>query len=119
MSSPRPLTSTPATVDPHTVRVVLSGDLSYDNGDDLVRVVDTAFAGGEVRHLHLDCADVGFCDSYGLATLLSVQRRATAAGVVLSLDNRPATLERLLRRTNTLHHLTAGARSERRERSDH
>ncbi|MGM1062691.1 STAS domain-containing protein [Saccharothrix sp. Mg75] len=119
MSSPRPLTSTPAIVDAQTVRVVLSGDLSYESGDGLLSTVDAAFAGWQVRHLHLDCADVGFCDSYGLATLLAVQRRAVAAGVTLVLDNRPAGLDRLLHRTNTFHHLTGGARSERREQSDH
>ncbi|MFD7659413.1 STAS domain-containing protein [Actinosynnema sp. NPDC059797] len=118
MNPPRTLTCT-TVVDGHTARVTVSGDLTYDTGDRLPAVVAGLLAGHPVRRLHLDLAGLGFCDSSGLGALLTVLRATTAADVELHLDNRPATLDRLLRRTRTYDHLTRGAGRERKERLDH
>ncbi|WP_367130315.1 STAS domain-containing protein [Saccharothrix sp. HUAS TT1] len=109
------LTCTLAIVDAHTARVVLSGDLVYENGDALVRVVDDLLARGGVRRVRVDCAGVDFCDSYGLSTLLAVHRRLTLAGAELLLEGRQPGLDRLMRRTSTYDHLTGTGGREREE----
>ncbi|MFD1146065.1 STAS domain-containing protein [Saccharothrix hoggarensis] len=115
--NPQPLNCTLAIVDAHTARIALSGDIVYDNGDRLLDVVDELFARHGVRTVRLDCGGVGFCDSYGLSTLLAAHRRVTAAGARLVLDNRRPALDRLMRRTRTFHHLT-GAVERQREEAD-
>ncbi|GAA3839647.1 STAS domain-containing protein [Saccharothrix violaceirubra] len=90
-----------------TVHVVLAGDLAYDTADALLGEVTTALGADGVREVRLDCADVTFCDSYGLATLLMVHRRVTEADLVLHLENRPAPIARLLLRTNTHPHFAS------------
>ncbi|MFE2755934.1 STAS domain-containing protein [Actinosynnema sp. NPDC059335] len=107
--SPRSLTCTVVVLDERTTRVVLTGDLVHATADELLRLVDDLLARGGLGELRLGCAGIGFCDSYGLSTLLAVHRQATGAGVGLRLEDRPASLDRLLRRTNTLDHLTGGA----------
>ncbi|MFI9012311.1 STAS domain-containing protein [Actinosynnema sp. NPDC053489] len=113
--NPHPLTCTPAIVDAHTARVVLSGDIVYANGDRLLELVTELLTEHGVRSVRLDCAGVAFCDSYGLSTLLLLRRQVTAAGAELLLENRQPGLDRLLRRTNTFHHLTATDEREREE----
>lgn len=112
--NPRTLTCTVVVLDERTTRVELSGDLVHAGAGELLRLVDDLLARGGVDELRLGCAGIGFCDSYGLSTLLAVHRHVTGAGVRWRLEERPASLDRLLRRTNTLDHLTGGAR----ERAD-
>ncbi|GAA1342502.1 STAS domain-containing protein [Saccharothrix algeriensis] len=118
MTSPQPLTCTCAIVDAHTARIVVSGDIVFDSGDELLRAVTELLEDHPVRRLRLDCGEVTFCDSYGLGTLLAVHRRVAAAGGELHLENRPPTLERLMRRTNTYQHLAPSAEPEREHRVD-
>jgi anti-anti-sigma factor len=88
------------------VRVI--GELDHDTSDDLVRTVAGRLTGeaafGEVR---LDFADLAWMDSSGLAALLMIHRHVTASAARLHLDNRPAFLDRMLRVTDVLDHLTA------------
>ncbi|MBB5958055.1 anti-anti-sigma factor [Saccharothrix tamanrassetensis] len=118
MSSPHQLTCTLAIVDAHTARIVVSGEIVFDSGDRLLGVVADLLADHPVRRLRLDCGEVTFCDSYGLGTLLAVHRRLDAVGGVLHLENRPAALDRLLRRTNTYNHLTRSVEPEREHQLD-
>lgn len=119
MIDPRELTLTWSTPQPDVVCLLLSGDLDYDTSDALTEAVDTALRDpGGLHELRLDCTGVAYCDSYGLSTLLLVRRRTAAAGVALHLDNRGAALDRLLRITNTLGHLTGAARTAREEQYD-
>jgi anti-anti-sigma factor len=105
--SRRPLTFGWSTPDPGTGLFRLDGDLDFDSGDALLAAVtDQLAASAGLRDLRLDCAKVRFCDSWGLSVLLMIHRRVQAAGACLHLDNRQASLERLLDRTNTLVHLT-------------
>ncbi|MFF7976002.1 STAS domain-containing protein [Streptomyces sp. NPDC007905] len=96
--------------DPGTtgLTVHIAGDLDYDTCGELVDFVaghlDTAPDVGDVR---LNFRGLTHIDSSGLAALLAVRRRTAAAGALLHLDERPATLDRMLDLTNTLGHLTA------------
>ena len=83
--NPQALQCTLAVLDAHTARIVLSGDIVYDNGDRLLVLVDELLTVHGVRAIRLDCGGVGFCDSYGLSTLLAVHRRVTAAGRLAGL----------------------------------
>ncbi|MGC0373110.1 hypothetical protein [Streptomyces sp. SAI-229] len=65
------------------------------------------------RTVRLDFRDLTGVDRLGLAALLMVGRHSSAARAVPHLDSRPPFLERLLRQTNVLGHLTAtGAGAE-------
>ncbi|MEU5690817.1 STAS domain-containing protein [Actinosynnema sp. NPDC020468] len=105
-----------STVDGAVAHVVIRGELAYETGDELVAIVDDVLT--LVAEVRVDCAELGFCDSYGLSTLLLVQRRLHAADVRLSLVNRSAALDRLLKRTNTFLHLTNPAPDTRRRRDN-
>lgn len=113
---PAGLLLTVSLTDEHTVCVGIEGDLDYDSSQRLLEETQrqlTLQAG--MRHLRLDCSRLVTCDSMGLAILLAVHRATGAAGVRLHLDGRPASLERILRVTGTLRHLTeppAGAEGE-------
>ncbi|WP_067802577.1 STAS domain-containing protein [Actinomadura formosensis] len=91
----------------HSLRMEIHGELDFDTADTLV-----ATAGAELddhRDLHdldLDCSGLSMCDSAGLAALLMIRRRTAATGVRLRLTGRRPQLDRLLRITGTLHHLT-------------
>ncbi|MEU4746186.1 STAS domain-containing protein [Actinosynnema sp. NPDC023658] len=113
--NPQALQCTLAIDDAHTARIVLSGDIVFENAEELLALVRDLLARDGVRRLRLDCAGVDFCDSYGLSTLLWVHREVTTAGGELVLENRGSFLDRLMRRTNTFHHLTGSAGQERRE----
>ncbi|GAA3114439.1 STAS domain-containing protein [Streptomyces echinatus] len=92
----------------HELTVDVAGDLDLDTGDHLVETVTEHLARRpEVRGVRLDFAELAWIDSAGLSALLMVHRRACAAGRALHLDRRPDLLERLLRQTGTLDHLTA------------
>ncbi|WP_329031346.1 STAS domain-containing protein [Streptomyces sp. NBC_01725] len=99
----------------HTVCVSIEGDLDYDSSQQLLDEARRQLSRHTgTRHLRLDCSRLVTCDSMGLATLLAVHRVTDAAGVRLHLDGRPASLDRILRLTGTLRHLTdppAGAGS--------
>ncbi|WKE70338.1 STAS domain-containing protein [Streptomyces sp. WP-1] len=92
-----------------TLVVRVGGELDYDTSDELVAEV--------VRHLtaglpppaavRLDFGALTWIDSSGLSALLMIHRRTSALGATLHLDDRPEILERLLRVTNVLDHLTA------------
>ncbi|QHY93629.1 STAS domain protein [Streptomyces sp. S4.7] len=91
----------------HTVCVSIEGDLDYDSSQRLLDEARRQLSRHTgTRHLRLDCSRLVTCDSMGLATLLAVHRVTDAAGVRLHLDGRPASLDRILRLTGTLRHLT-------------
>jgi len=88
--------------------VRLAGDLDYVTTGQVVEAVSRLLVEQPaLRHLHLDCAMLTFCDSAGLSGLLQIHRRVSRAGVQLHLDVRPPHLERILQITGTLEHLTA------------
>jgi anti-anti-sigma factor len=92
---------------PPAARLRLTGELDYDSAGELVAAAGRLLAAGHrMTELRLDCAAVTGCDSSGLAALLQIHRAATAHGVRLRLEHRPATLERLLTVTGTRDHLT-------------
>lgn len=89
------------------LRIEIEGDLDFHTADRLVATVRTQMEDNpDVRELELACGGMGMCDSAGLAALLMVRRRTSAAGARLSLTGRSAQLDRLLDLTGTLHHLT-------------
>ncbi|MFJ3231156.1 STAS domain-containing protein [Streptomyces sp. NPDC086787] len=93
--------------EPGTLAVRVAGELDYDTSDDLVRaVVDQLTPHAGLRDVHLDFDQLTWIDSTGLSALLMIHRRTTAIGATLRLDNRPECLERMLRVTNVLDHLT-------------
>jgi anti-anti-sigma factor len=86
----------------------LIGELEYDTTTELLNTVKCLLAERDrLRHLHLDCAQLTFCDTVGLAALLSVRQNTETAGVTLHLDRPSDALRRLLELTGTLEHLTA------------
>ncbi|MEV6565689.1 STAS domain-containing protein [Streptomyces kronopolitis] len=90
------------------MRIEIHGDLDHTSADLVVEEVTSQLAGRPaLTDLRLDCADLGTVDSMGLSALLMIGRRTTAAGVRLHLDDRPATLDRILNLTGTLEYLTA------------
>ncbi|MGW9447349.1 STAS domain-containing protein [Streptomyces sp. NPDC055632] len=97
--------------EPGSLHVRVSGDLDYDTCDELVDAVTEKLAEGgpPPRGIRLDFAGLTHIDSSGLSALLLVHRRAGAVGATLYLDNRPDFLERMLRITNVLDHLTGPA----------
>ena len=93
-----------------TLRCV--GELDYTSTASTVDTVRRLLAESPaVTTLHLDCAELTFCDSAGLAGLLDIHQQARTCGVALHLDNRPAQLDRLLDVTGTFDHLVVVAES--------
>ncbi|BBF99426.1 MULTISPECIES: STAS domain-containing protein [Pseudonocardia] len=104
---------------PGVVRVALSGDLDYETSDELAATADAALqAAVDPHELRLDCSELGFCDSYGLAALLMLRRRTAAAGIALHLDHRGNALDRLLHMTSTWEHLTGERPADRAKQLD-
>ncbi|GAA4800095.1 STAS domain-containing protein [Streptomyces ziwulingensis] len=96
--------------EPTRLTVRLSGELDHDTCDDLVDAVTARIAGvTRLREVRLDFRDLEWIDSSGLSALLMIHRHTSAAGATLRLDHRPAVLDRMLRLTNVLDHLTAPA----------
>jgi len=92
------------------VRIELHGDLDYDTADGLLTAVTTSLAGHpRLEDLYLCCAGLGTVDSMGLSVLLMIRRRTGHAGVRLHLEDRPATLDRLLTITGSLDYLTVSS----------
>ncbi|MFD3922459.1 STAS domain-containing protein [Streptomyces sp. NPDC058595] len=105
---PAGLLLTVSPTDEHTVRIDVAGDLDYDSARRLLEEAERQLSlHPRMRELRLDCSRLVICDSMGLAILLAVRRATGAAGVRLFLDGRSASLERILRVTGTLDHLTA------------
>ncbi|MGW6824251.1 STAS domain-containing protein [Streptomyces sp. NPDC055005] len=103
---PGPLRLTRTDAD-DSVRIELHGDFDYQDADALLDVVGQLLAEqGAPGDLHVDCEGVASVDSSGLSVLLMVRRLTDAAGVRLHLDNRPLTLDRMLKITGTVIHLT-------------
>ncbi|WP_371673746.1 STAS domain-containing protein [Streptomyces sp. NBC_00289] len=91
----------------HAMVIDLHGDLDYDSADHLLQTATQQISDDSaLTDLHLGCAGLEAIDSMGLSVLLMIQRRTTAADVVLHLDGRTARLDRLLTITGTLDHLT-------------
>ncbi|MFD3547308.1 STAS domain-containing protein [Streptomyces sp. NPDC058655] len=107
MTSPSgPLRLTRADAD-GAVRIALHGNFDHQNADALLDVVTSVLAEPEGRRdLHLDCGGIVALDSSGLSTLLMVRRLTDGAGVGLYLHGRPPRLDRMLKVTGTLDHLT-------------
>ncbi|MFE0508832.1 STAS domain-containing protein [Streptomyces sp. NPDC058964] len=97
--------------EPTTLTVHVGGELDYDTSDDLVDAVTENLTGDQTppRAVHLDFSALTWIDSSGLSALLMVHRRTSTLGATLHLDNRPDVLERMLRLTNVLDHLTGPA----------
>lgn len=90
-----------------TAQLLLDGELDYETTPDLEAAVGELMASRPgLRELRLDCGRIQFCDTIGLAGLLSIRRGADRAGVRLVIANRTALLERLLEITGILAHLT-------------
>ncbi|MEV0977618.1 STAS domain-containing protein [Streptomyces sp. NPDC049915] len=91
----------------HELTVDVEGELCLDTVDRLVDTVsENLTRRPDVRVVRLNCARLSWIDSAGLSALLMAHRRVSAAGCILRLDERPALLERMLRQTGTLGHLT-------------
>lgn len=119
MTAPRPLTCSWARPAPDRACLELDGELDYDGSDMVLDEIVRFLEGNDrVRELTLDCRKLDFCDSYGLSTLLMIRRRTNAAGVVLHLANRSPSLDRLLRVTRTLGHLTDTSVASREKQLD-
>lgn len=113
------LTMTLTRRDPHTLRVRLSGDLDYVTSDRFLKTVLPPLEDEpDLTDLELDCAELGLCDSAGLAALLQLRRHALTASVGLHLDNRTERLNHLLELTGTLTYLT-GRPADRAREADH
>ncbi|MFJ9661396.1 STAS domain-containing protein [Streptomyces griseoflavus] len=96
-----------------TLTVRVSGELDDTCGAELTAVVVAHLSGpAPSRAVRLDFRELVGVDALGLAALLMIRRHTSAARAVLHLDNRPAALERLLRQTNVLDHLTAADPAE-------
>ncbi|MFI9379720.1 STAS domain-containing protein [Kutzneria sp. NPDC052558] len=89
-------------------RLTVQGDLDFTCAAQLLDTVTARLSEHpSLRGLHVDCAGLSHCDSYGLSMLLMAHRRALAAGVAFRLDNRSTALDRMLELTGTVEHLTA------------
>lgn len=109
MSAPHPTGVRPS-ADPRTatLTVRVGGELDDACGAELTAVVVAHLTGpAPPRAVRLGFRDLAGIDPLGLAALLMVRRHSSAAGAVLHLDDRPPFLDRLLRQTNVLEHLTA------------
>ncbi|MFF0203363.1 STAS domain-containing protein [Streptomyces sp. NPDC005017] len=95
--------------EPAVLTITIGGELDHDTSDDLLSMAGEQLTAGRTPpgDVRLDFHDLAYIDSSGLTTLLMIHRRTSALGATLHLDNRPAHLERLLRLTNVLGHLTA------------
>lgn len=96
-----------------SARVNIAGDLDYGTAGLLVETVSDLPAGQPgLQDLHLDFAGLEFCDSAGLSALVRIHRIASAEGIGLHLDQRPAHLERILHITGLLEFLTTPAAAQ-------
>ncbi|MFB9902955.1 STAS domain-containing protein [Allokutzneria oryzae] len=99
----------PLTVDvddePTPACLRLTGELDYATAPLLRQELDTLFIAGH-GSLVLDLTELGFCDSAGLAAILTGYRGCREAGGRLLLVGVDAQLEKVLRVTGLLSALT-------------
>ncbi|MEU2881083.1 STAS domain-containing protein [Streptomyces sp. NPDC007070] len=96
----------------------ITGGLDQDTADELTETAAASLGSGPPpRRLRPDRAGMTLCDSLGPAALLTIHREATGAGTRPHLDDRPATLRRLLDVTGTAHLFPERERSPSHERS--
>lgn len=93
-------------IDGTTLTLRVGGDLDYQSTGELIAAVSESLADPTITDLHLEFAELTFCDSAGLSGLLLIHRKTSTAGVHLHLDSRPAQLQRILDITGVLDHLT-------------
>ncbi|MEW2134165.1 STAS domain-containing protein [Streptomyces sp. NPDC005435] len=95
--------------EPATLIVMIGGELDHDTSNDLLDEVGQELTACRPfpRDVRLEFGELEHIDSSGLTALLMIHRRTSALGATLHLDNRPPHLERMLRLTNVLDHLTA------------
>lgn len=102
-----------------SAHVHVAGDLDYGTSDLLIDTVSELPAGQPgLQDLHLDFADLKFCDSAGLSALVRIHRLTSAEGIGLHLDQRPAHLDRILHITGLLDFLTTPAAAQESDESD-
>jgi len=88
---------------PDRARVFLRGELDLATGPILHKSIDDLLtANGQHRSLVLiDLAELTFCDSTGLRTLLEVLERCHRVGTNLRVTNVPANIRRVFELTGT------------------
>ncbi|OSZ55476.1 hypothetical protein OQI_38295 [Streptomyces pharetrae CZA14] len=91
---------------PAALTVHVSGELDHGTGHDPVGVVVGHLVPG-VRDVRLDLTGLTRIAPLGLAALLMLHRHTSAVRATVHRDNRPDALDRVLRQTNVLAHLTA------------
>ncbi|WP_392892914.1 STAS domain-containing protein [Streptomyces sp. LN699] len=92
--------------DEDVLRLEVHGFLDFDSSEAFLTAVTAHLADTPgLRSLHLDCGGLGGIDSMGLAMLLMLHRRTTAAHVTLHLEARTPALDRMLTITGALDHL--------------
>jgi stage II sporulation protein AA (anti-sigma F factor antagonist) len=67
------------------VVAMLSGELDFDQADEVRDSLARTAAESGCRYLRVDVSDLGFIDSYGLGALVSARNSAAAKGVTLTL----------------------------------
>ncbi|MEV7443137.1 STAS domain-containing protein [Streptomyces sp. NPDC091204] len=90
---------------PGTVRVLVSGELDFDNATLLGEVLLAALVSHRATLL-VDLEQVTFCDCAGLNTLLTARHAALRAGRGLRVTAAGCRVERLLNLTDTRSLLT-------------
>ncbi|MFF3674547.1 STAS domain-containing protein [Streptomyces sp. NPDC002120] len=90
---------------PGTVRVLVSGEIDFDNATLLGEVLLAALASHRATLL-VDLEQVTFCDCAGLNILLTARRAALRAGRGLHVTAAGCRVERLLNLTDTRSLLT-------------
>jgi anti-anti-sigma factor len=85
--------------------VRIAGDLDYQTTDDLVEVASRLLTQqSAMSDLRLDFSELTFLDSAALSGFLTLNDRASQAGVALHLDHRPQFLDRVLQVTGLFDH---------------
>ncbi|MCX5401571.1 STAS domain-containing protein [Streptomyces sp. NBC_00102] len=85
----------------------LTGDLDFSTGDAVAERAEQCLTEQPgLQDLHIDCAELTFCDSIGVSSFLMIHRHTTAHSARLHLDNQPSFLRRLLDITGTQHLFT-------------
>ncbi|MEU1039852.1 STAS domain-containing protein [Streptomyces sp. NPDC005907] len=106
------LTTSPDT-DEGVLRLEVHGFLDHAGSDSFLATITGHLADRPgLRALRLNCGALQGLDSMGLAALLMLHRRTTAAQVALHLDDRGPALERMLDITGALDHLVPGHEGE-------
>ena len=81
--------------DSGVVCVRLQGELDIASQGALRKVL-RAIAPAATKQLHLNLAELSFCDSSGLISLLALHKRASAAGVTVCMHGAPSMLRRVV-----------------------